>query len=458
LGLRTSRSRPEEKAGMKPGPKTSGPAAGDTQKSLYYGWVVVAVCFFIVLISAGSRTSFGAFFNSMREDFGWSFGLTSLAISIGMLVGGLFGPLGGYLLDKLGGRTVILWGIVITGASTILLSLTPNILFLILMFGIVTAIGTTGAGSSTTIALLARWFRRRRTLALGLVTAGLSAGGLVMVPLAAYLIQATDWRIAWVVLGAIVLGLGIPVTYLLLRNDPKEMGLLPDGDQELPEGDLSSQARAVRTPLEAEFWTEPLRSLPFWQITGAYFVCGVTTGIMHAHFIPYAQDKGMALTTAATAFGTMSFLNIVGVVIVSALANKFARKNLLGVVYALRGVGYGVLIVVPAPWGIWGFAAIMGFSWIATLPLNTSLTADIYGLKYLGTLAGVTFLVHQVGAASAILIAGILRDVTGSYDLPFAIAGSLLLPATLVSFSIREKEYMATYKEAVATVSTSSTS
>jgi MFS family permease len=429
-----------------------------TKKTIYYGWILVAVCFFIVLISAGARNSFGAFFNPMKDDLGWSFGLTSLAISIGMLVGGIFGPIGGYLLDKLGGRTVILWGIVIMGVSTILLSLTPNILYLIFMFGIVTAIGTTGAGTSTTIALLARWFRRRRTLALGLVTAGLSAGGLVMVPVAAYLIQATDWRVAWVVLGVIILGLGFPVTFLLLRNDPKEMGLRPDGDQEPTQEDMISQAAAARTPLEAEYWTEPLRSLPYWQITAAYFVCGATTGIMSAHFIPYAEDKGMALTTAALAFGTMSFLNIVGVVIISALANRFPRKNLLGVVYALRGVGYAVLIVVPAPCGIWAFAGIMGFSWIATLPLNTSLTADIYGLKYLGTLSGITFLFHQVGSASAILTAGILRDVTGSYDLPFAIAGSLLLPATLVSFSIKERQYSAKYQEALASPSTSSTS
>ncbi|MCZ6876171.1 MAG: MFS transporter, partial [bacterium] len=175
-----------------------------------------------------------------------------------------------------------------------------------------------------------------------------------------------------------------------------------------------------------------------------------TTGIVSAHFIPYAQDKGMALTTAATAFGIMSFLNIAGVVIATALANTFQRKNLLATVYAMRGLGYAILVVAPAPWSIWGFAVIMGFSWIATLPLNTSLTADIYGLKYLGTLSGVASLVHQVGSAGTILLAGILRDVTGSYDLPFAIAGSLLLPAALVSFSIREKKYSATYQEAVA--------
>jgi MFS family permease len=175
-------------------------------------------------------------------------------------------------------------------------------------------------------------------------------------------------------------------------------------------------------------------------------VCGFTTGIMTAHLIPYAQDKGMALTTAATAFGMMSALNIAGVVIATALADKFPRKNLLATVYVMRGLGYAVLLMAPVPWGIWGFAAIVGFSWIATLPLNTSLTADIYGLKYLGTLAGVTHLVHQIGSAAAIQLAGVLRDITGSYDLPFAIAGSLLLPAALASFSLNEKKYSAKYQ------------
>jgi MFS family permease len=332
------------------------------------------------------------------------------------------------------------------GASIILLSLTPNILLFVLMYGIVAAIGMTGASVNTAVTLSARWFHRRRALALGLVTAGLSAGGLVMVPLAAYLIQAMDWRTAWVVLGAIILGLGFPVTLLLLRNDPKDLGLLPDGDVEPSQGTPDSQAGAVRTPLEAESWTKPLRSVPYWQISGAYFVCGFTTGIMSAHFIPYAQDKGMTLTMAAAVFSMMTFLNITGVVIATSLANKFPRKNLLGAVYALRGLGYAVLLMVPAPWGIWGFAFMMGFSWIATLPLNTTLTADIYGMKFLGTLTGITNMVHQVGSAVSIQLAGMLRDITGSYDLPFAIGGFLLLPAALSSLSIREKKYSAKYQ------------
>jgi MFS family permease len=429
---------------MQPARKLPGPGAPDTRKPLYYGWIIVAVCCFIILVTAGSRTGFGAFFNPMRREFGWSYSLTSLALSIAMFASGFLGPFGGYFFDRFGGRKVILGGIAIMGASTVLLSLTSHILYFIFMYGIVAAIGMTGAGPSVVVALGARWFRRRRAMALGLITAGLSAGGLVMVPLAAYLIQAMNWRRAWVVLGTMILGLGFTVAFVLLRDDPKDMGLLPDGDQEASPGAPSPQAAAVRPPLEAERWTAPLRSVPYWQITGAYWVCGVTTGIMTAHLIPYAQDKGMALTTAATAFGVMSALNIAGVVLATALADRFPRKYLLATVYSMRGLGYAVLLMAPVPWGIWGFAVIVGFSWIATLPLNTSLTADIYGLKYLGTLAGITHLVHQIGSAAAIQLAGMLRDSTGSYDLPFAIAGSLLLPAALASFSLNEKQYSAT--------------
>ena len=233
-----------------------------TRQPLYYGWIIIGVCFFIVLVCAGSRTGFGAFFNPMRQDFGWNYGLTSLAISIAMLASGFLGPLGGYLFDRLGGRKVILGGIAIMGVSTILLSLTPHILYLIFMYGIVAAIGMAGAGPSIIVALGARWFRRRRAMALGLITAGLSAGGLVMVPLAAYLTQGMGWRMAWVVLGAMILGLGFTVAFLLLRDDPRDIGLLPDGERETPQGSPDPQAAAVHTPLEAAFWSEPLRCSP----------------------------------------------------------------------------------------------------------------------------------------------------------------------------------------------------
>ena len=102
----------------------------------------------------------------------------------------------------------------------------------------------------------------------------------------------------------------------------------------------------------------------------------------------------------------------------------------------------GVLRLVA----VWAFVAVLGFSWWATNPLTTSLTADIYGLKFLGTLSGLSFSVHQIGAAASVLFAGIMHDVTGSYNLPFAIVGSLLVLATISAFRVEERRYSARYQ------------
>jgi len=148
----------------------------------------------------------------------------------------------------------------------------------------------------------------------------------------------------------------------------------------------------------------------------------------------------------------MNGLNVIGVLVVGALADRCGRKDLLAGVYAARGAAYAMFLLAPGPWSLWGFAAITGFSYWATAPLTTSLTADVYGLKTLGTLSGIAFLVHQVGGATSIQVAGLLRDITGSYTLPFTMAGLLLLPAALSAFSIREKKYSMKYQGLAAAI------
>jgi MFS family permease len=171
------------------------------------------------------------------------------------------------------------------------------------------------------------------------------------------------------------------------------------------------------------------------------------------HFIPYALDRGFTASTAAAAFGLMSGLNVAGVIVAGTLADRCGRKNLLAWVYAARGGAYAMLVLAPGPWSLWGFAAIAGFSYWATAPLTTSLMADVYGLRSLGTLNGLSFLVHQVGGAISIQFAGVMRDLAGSYTVPFTLAGLLLLPAALAAFSIREQQYSGKYQRLPAATS-----
>ena len=225
-----------------------------------------------------------------------------------------------------------------------------NIVYLIFGFGILGAVGSAASTINISGALLARWFRKRRATALGISTAGASVGGLLLVPLTAYLVQQLDWRTTWMILGIIVLGFGFPLSFFLLRNDPADMGLRPDGERDTDaQGKPTPPAQPTPGPLELDYWKASLKSGPFWQLSTAYFACGATTSIMSFHFIPYAQEKGMEPATAALAFGLMSGLNVVGLLGATALADKFPRKNLLALVYGGRALGYLMLFIVPAP-------------------------------------------------------------------------------------------------------------
>jgi MFS family permease len=259
-----------------------------------------------------------------------------------------------------------------------------------------------------------------------------------------FLIHLVGWRLAWVVLGLLLLIVVVPLAYALLKDDPAELGLRPDGDPH-PLG-AGQTAPARPGPLEVEYWQQSFRSKPIWQLYGGYFVCGFTIALISTHFVPFAIERGVSATTAATAYGLMSGLNVVGVLAVGALADRRGRKNLLGLVYALRGCAYVALLLAPGAWSLWGFVVIMGFSWWATLPLTSALTAEVYGLKHLGILNGLAFTGHQLGGALSIQLGGTLRDLTGSYDLPFAIAALLLFGASLVSFAIREQRYSTRYQ------------
>jgi MFS family permease len=419
---------------------------------LYYGWYIVATCMFIAFVSVGARSAFGVFVVPMSEDFGWSRGAISLAAALGFLVNGLTQPLLGGLLDRFGGRKVIVASLLIYGLVTGALSLTFHLAFLAFMFGVVASVALSGASLNNTGALLTRWFRRRRATAIGLNAAGLSLGGLLLVPFAMYLLQATNWRITWAALGLIILALSLPLAFLFLRDDPTKMGLHPDGETAPPDNLNGASGERTGGPLETDRWVQSFRSLPIWQMTGSYFVCGATTAVLSVHFVPYALDLGVSPGMAATAFGFMMGLNVVGSIGAGMLSDRFSRKNLLALTYFLRGCGYVLLLVVPGGASLWLFAAVAGFSWIATAPLTTSLTADVYGLRALGTITGISFLFHSVGSFVSIVLAGLLYDVTGSYTLPFAIAGALLFPAALSAFTIQERKYSVRYAGQAAPV------
>jgi MFS family permease len=285
---------------------------------------------------------------------------------------------------------------------------------------------------------------------MGVLTAGGSAGGLVHVPLLAYLLGLVDWRTTWVIAGAITLVLGLPLLVLIVKSDPRELSLAPDGDPVAARPGADLGRAAAGGPLEATRWPEAFRSAPMWQLSLAYFVCGVTTASIAVHYVPWATAQGLSPATAALAFGVLSAINAAGVLIIGTLSDTMPRKTLLGIVYLIRAVAFILLVLLPGAWALWGFAVVGGMSWLATVPLTTSLTADVYGLKHLGTLGGLITLAHQIGGALAVYAFGLCFDLLGSYDLAFLVGAVLLVVAGVLSLSIRERAYSVRYAPVTA--------
>ena len=390
----------------------------------------------------------------------------SIAGGIGWLMNGITQPLIGHLFDKFNSRKVILISLVVVAIATAGLSLTFNLYFLTFLFGFVLSTAMSGASIGTLMPLLARWFVRRRTLVLGLVASGSSIGGMVLIIFSGYLVELVDWKLSWITLGVIVAVLALPMGIIFLRNNPAQMGLQPDGDPD-PETDGATASLARRRGLfEVEQWYHSFRSPPIWNLSAAYTVCGITVGLLSFHFVPYADGQlGVDPTMAATIFGVLTGLNAIGAIGGGWLADRFGRKNVLGTVYSVRCLAYLVLIggLIAVERGIdipivgsaalpslWIFAILAGFSWIASVPITASLTAEVYGLRALATISGISFLCHQIGAFFSIIMGGVLYDMTGSYLLPFSIAAVFLVPAAIASFTINEKKYSVRYQSAPA--------
>jgi MFS family permease len=416
--------------------------------SFYYGWFVVSVSFLIVLLSMGVYGSFGNFLKPMSAEFGWDRTTVSLPAAVAILMNGLFQPFVGRLVDRFGPRRVITLNLLLLACSTAAIAATTGVWFLTVVYGVLFAFGLSGAGIVPNTNLVARWFVRHRGRAMGLVNAGGSVGQLLLIPTSMALLLWTDWRTTYLILAAILLVVGVPIALLILRNTPEALGLEPDGDGE-PTAAAMGQGNhaqlAARGPLESDHWRGALRSTPLWLLSGGFFVCGFTVSLVSTHFVAFATDRGISPATAATALGLLGGFNVVGTLLAGTVSDRLGRKNPLALIYLVRAAAFAFLLSADAAWQLYVFAALAGLAWFSTVPLTVSLTAEIYGIRHMGTLVGLVFLSHQVGGALSSYLAGWLFDMSGSYTAVYLMGIALLLAAGLVSYGIQERRYSLKY-------------
>jgi MFS family permease len=256
-----------------------------------------------------------------------------------------------------------------------------------------------------------------------------SAGQLVFLPLAAKLELVYGWRWCFEGMGLILIALILTVTLFLFRNDPAEVGLRPFGAHRA-DAMAGGQIDAGRQTSLAE----AVRHRGFWLLAASFFVCGYTsTGLIGVHLIPHAVDHGFPKMVASGAMGLMGAMNVVGTTASGYICDRYGKRGPLALYYFLRGLSLFFLLGVSNVAELNLFAIVFGLNYISTVPATSTLTADLFGRRSVGMLFGWIFLSHQVGAALASYIGGLVYDLTGTYNLAFLSAGCLgLLAAGLV--------------------------
>jgi MFS family permease len=406
----------------------------------HYGWLVLGLSFVATLTGAGIRSLPTVLIHPFELEFGWSRAAIASAISINLLLFGVAGPLGGWLLDRFGPRRVIIGSLATLVCAVSATTLLKEFWQLVLLWGFVVGLSAGGVGSVLSATVVNRWFKARRGLALGILNSASSTGQLIFLPLSMALVASAGWRIALLVVAAVTLAL-LPFVVVWMRDDPAQMGVEAYG---AGEGGARHAGAANSLRLDPDAIAPPslfavFGSANFWLLAGSFFVCGGTSmGLIGTHLIPHTIDRGISQVTAAATIGIMGGLNFVGSLLSGWMTDRVASpRKWLSLVYALRGVSLFILPFVTSGPGLLTFAVIYGLDWFATVAPTIALTADTFGTKSVGRVYGWIFLFHQIGAALMASGAGLIRVWFGDYTFAFLTGGGFAILAAGMALGIR---------------------
>ena len=402
------------------------------RRGVHYGWVSAAVTFLTMLVTAGAVGAPGVLILPLQREFGWDTASISSALAIRLVLFGLMGPFAAALMNRYGPRRIVLSALALI-ASGLLASLAMTQLWqLIVLWGVVVGVGTGLTALVLGATVATRWFSHRRGLVVGLLTASSATGQLIVLPVLAALTEAMGWRAALLTICGL-LGLAATFVFLLLRDRPEDVGLLPYGETTVnaapPRGPAVGAVAALR---------EAARTKVFWVLFFTFFICGASTnGLIQTHFIPLCADYGLRPVQAASVLAGMGVFDFVGTVASGWLSDRYNNRWLLFWYYGLRGLS---LLCLPFSdfsfTGLSLFAVFYGLDWIATVPPTVKLAAQRFGRERANVVFGWVFAGHQLGAATAAFGAGLSRTELQSYLPAFFAAGALCLVASALILTL----------------------
>ncbi|WP_272546158.1 MFS transporter [Burkholderia cepacia] len=415
-------------------------------RHFFYGWYVVAAAFAVTFVGFGSAYTFSAFVESLQRDFAASRGQISLVFSLaGFLYFG-FGIVSGPLADRFGSRRLAVAGMLLTGAGLAAAGAAHTLLQVYVAYGLGVGFGV-GCAYVPAVGAVQRWFVRRRGFASGLAVAGIGVGTLVMPPLASTLIAQVGWRGAYFALAVIAVVIGAGMS-LLIENDPRARGLLPDGEAAHEPGGGAqvagrsagasvSGAAAGRQPVAASAPAgatvrEAVMSRPFASLYAACLACSFGVFVPFVHLVPYALDHGVAPSTAVLLLGAIGVGSTAGRFFLGGLADRFGRRASLLAMFAGMAVALVAWAGADTVATLAAFALVFGVfygGWVAVLP---AVVMDYFGGRNVSGIIGVLYTSVAFGTLIGPAAAGFIYDAGGGYLVPILASAA----ANAIAFAI----------------------
>jgi MFS family permease len=397
--------------------------AAKQSRSFYGRWIVVAAFLNLFLTTGIVYYGFPVFYPSLIQSLGFTREQATSGIFLGfVVVAPFFGLLAGALIDRVGARAVILWGVLLSGLSLLLMGTISSVRqYYLLCFTEV--VGYVLAGPIPNQVLIANWFTIHRGRSMGYAYLGLGLGGAVSPVLIHWLIANFGWRQAFESIGVAIILVLLPVGFWITRSSPQELGLLPDGAAAAKPGLPGDPVEAGSAAMG-----RALRTADFWLLLAGSTLTIFAIGTVISHFVLFLADSGHSVGWGSRMLSLLLVSSLAGRVTVGYVADRLTRKNVMAFFYLMLALAIPLLFLRHHNSTIFGFAIVFGFAMGADYMLIPLVAADRFGLKALGKLLALIIMADSLGQTFGPVMAGHIFDTRHSYNLAWGIitAGGVL--------------------------------
>ena len=392
----------------------------------YYGWLIVGVAFVTMGVGVTARTAFSLLLPPLIDEFGWDRGLAAGAFSFGFLVSAALSPIVGRVMDVRGPRIVILTGVLLLASGLFLAPAIEQPWHLYATLGVLVGGGANMMTYTAHSQFLPNWFVRRRGLALSLAFSGVGVGAIVLLPWLQSIIASSGWRASCQAMGLVVVLLVAPLN-LLVRKQPEDLGLLPDGAPQSPSAAGKPASNIVDPAWVAVEWTlaRAVRTRRFWWIVLGYFCALVAWYAVQVHQTKYLTEIGFSSLVAAWALGVVSVVGIPGQIGLGALSDRVGREWIWTVGCAGFAISYAALIALehsPSTPLLYLMVISQGLLGYALTSVMGPIVYEIFAGPHYGSIFGTLTVALIGGGAAGPWVMGIIHDATGTYRPAFALA------------------------------------